>query len=436
MVDKTGLEYYEVGGAVRDRIMGNEPNDYDYVVVGSSPEDMKKRGFVPVNDADFPVFLDKDSAEEGEQGDEYALARTERSSNTGYKGFEVYYDKDVTLEEDLERRDFTINAMARDIETGEIIDPYGGKEDIEKGELRHVSSAFSDDPLRVIRMARFAARFNFDICDETMELARNVSGQLKDVDKTRIIREVVKAMKQADRPGKFFRACKEADVFDYIFPEIKEMMEVPAGKPEHHSEGSVFEHSIMVVNELYDIRGNRPLELLGAFFHDIGKIRTHDKDEPYKHYGHEKEGVKVIEEIEERIDNLNSDIIRHLKSACKQHMRIKRFPEMSDSKIIDTVKCYDYGSEKNYMDFLIALSIADTRGRIPSGEIDTDKIQEKRLIANLAIDEVDGDYLKRKHGEEFMDWEGQKIGNVVNSHYCEEFRKYEKMTNTEIFKGV
>lgn len=438
MVNKNGLEYYEVGGAPRDYIMGREPNDYDYVVVGESPEEMKKRGFKPVLGADFPVFLDKDSVPEGEQGDEYALARTERKSNTEsdnpYHNFEVKIGEDISLKQDLKRRDFTINSIARDPKTGEIIDPYNGREDIEQGVIRHVSEAFVEDPLRVIRMARFAARFDFEVCEETMCLARETVEKIEDLPDERILREFYKAMKQADNPGKFFRVCYEANVFDHFMTEVNEMAEIPAGSDKYHKEGSVFEHSIMVVNELHKIRGNNFRELLGAFFHDIGKVRSYDKnDETY--YGHDKEGAKMIENMFDRFSGKRNDVVKVIKCACQEHMRIKNLPEMNPSGVVEIARKYDVESTYNSADYLIALARADSLGREPSKDIDTTLMREKIIAARLALDIVDGDYLMSKH-EEFEEWEGTKKGAVVKSDRCNEYNKLRKIVQTRWFKGV
>lgn len=422
MVDKEGLDYYEVGGAPRDRIMGREPNDYDYVVVGASREEMIQRGFLRIESADFPIFLDKDSADEGEMGDEYALARTEQKEGDGegYTSFD-WCVENVNLKEDLRRRDFTINAMARDPETGEIIDPFGGKEDIERGVIRHVSEAFSDDPLRIIRMARFASRFDFDVSEETMELAQGISDEIEAVDNTRLIREFIKAMKQAEKPSKFFRLCEEAGVFEHFLPVVDEMTKIPAGPPKYHKEGTVFEHSLMVTDELHKLRGNRPMELLGAFFHDVGKVRTYDEESPYEHYGHAKEGVKVIDDIDEKI-GLRKDLYRYLTAACREHMKIKRLSRMNNNKIIPLLNKYYQNEGSANIEFIVELGLADSRGRIPQGDFEHGKAIDIVEKGKIAVDMINGDYLQERH-DDFLNWEGEKRGQVVKSHYVEELAK-------------
>lgn len=201
---------YLVGGAVRDMIMGKTPKDYDYVVVGATPQDMLDMGFTQVG-ADFPVFL--------KHGEEYALARTERKSGKGYKGFEVSFDPTVTLEEDLKRRDLTINAIARHTATGDIVDPYGGRKDIKNRVLRHVSDAFAEDPLRVLRVARFAARYpDFKIAEETWVMLESIveSGELETLTKERVWNELEQAMSTA--PGRFFEVLDHIDALYSIFP--------------------------------------------------------------------------------------------------------------------------------------------------------------------------------------------------------------------------
>lgn len=195
------MKTYLVGGAVRDRLLGLESNDHDYVVVGATPADMLALGYTQVGES-FPVFL-------APNGDEYALARVERKTGPGYLGFETKFDASVSLEDDLARRDLTINAMAMDMETGELVDPYGGEEDLKMGVLRHVSSAFEEDPLRVVRLARFLGRFNsFTIADETFELARAMvdAGQLDELADERFVAEMDKAFDQSENPMTFVAA--------------------------------------------------------------------------------------------------------------------------------------------------------------------------------------------------------------------------------------
>lgn len=220
------FECWLVGGAVRDALLGLPVHERDWVVVGATPEEMTAAGYRAVG-RDFPVFLHPDT------GEEYALARTERKSGAGHRGFVVHADPDVSLEADLERRDLTINAMARDAD-GNLVDPYGGRADLEAGILRHVSEAFVEDPLRVLRVARFAARFahlGFRVADETRELMARIarSGELSTLSPERIWRELEKAL-VADRPSAFFRVLADADALAPLFPLLAQL-DPPVGRP-------------------------------------------------------------------------------------------------------------------------------------------------------------------------------------------------------------
>lgn len=210
---KPPMKIYLVGGAVRDRLMGKKPKDLDYVVVGSTPEEMISKGFSQVG-ADFPVFLDKN-------GDEYALARTERKTGSGHKGFDTSFDPSTTLKDDLSRRDLTINAMAQDLKTGEIIDPFGGQKDLKDRVLRHVSDAFAEDPLRVLRVARFASRFDFTIAPETKKLMKGLSdsGELDTLSSERVWKEASRAMMET-HPQNFAKVINEVGALKIIFGEL------------------------------------------------------------------------------------------------------------------------------------------------------------------------------------------------------------------------
>src|SRR2546421_148642 len=215
------VKAYVVGGAVRDELLGLPVKDRDYVVVGATPDEMVKAGYKPVG-KDFPVFLHPETHEE------YALARTERKSGRGYKGFTVYATPDVTLEDDLRRRDLTINAMAKD-ESGALIDPFHGKEDLAKGVLRHVSEAFAEDPVRILRVARFAARFGFSVAAETMALMRRMvdSGEADYLVAERVWQEFAKGLAEP-HPEKMFEVLESSGLLQKAFPELKRIPKLPA----------------------------------------------------------------------------------------------------------------------------------------------------------------------------------------------------------------
>ena len=238
------MQIYLVGGAVRDKLLGLEVKDRDYVVVGATPEQMVAQGYRPVG-ADFPVFLHPRTKEE------YALARTERKSGRGYKGFTVYAAADVTLEDDLRRRDLTINAMAES-EAGTLIDPFGGVDDLRNGILRHVSPAFAEDPVRVLRVARFAARYatqGFRVADSTLALMRQMvaSGEVDHLVAERVWAETEGALAEA-APPRFFATLRDCGALARVFPEIDALFGVPQ-PPQYHPEVDTGLHTMMVLSQ-------------------------------------------------------------------------------------------------------------------------------------------------------------------------------------------
>ncbi len=288
------MDFYLVGGAVRDQQLQLPVKDKDWVVVGAHPEELLHQGFKPVG-KDFPVFLHPDT------GEEYALARTERKKGQGYHGFECHYSTDVTLEEDLKRRDLTINAIAMN-QAGDLIDPYGGLTDIDQRKLRHVSEAFSEDPLRVLRVARFAARFHhlgFDIATETFALMQQMSvdGELNYLTPERIWQEVERAL-GTESPHIFFETLKASGALKVILPEIEQLWGIP-NPPEWHPEIDSGLHTMMVLKQAALISENTQIRF-AALCHDLGKITTPKTLWP-SHPGHEKSGTPVIKQVCQRL---------------------------------------------------------------------------------------------------------------------------------------
>jgi tRNA nucleotidyltransferase (CCA-adding enzyme) len=285
------LKIYAVGGAVRDELLGLPVTDRDYVVVGASPEDMVKRGFRPVG-KDFPVFLHPDSHEE------YALARTERKTARGYKGFQVYAAPEVTLEEDLARRDLTINAIAKD-ESGAIIDPYHGVADLRAGILRHVSPAFVEDPVRVLRVARFAARFGFAIAPETLALMREMAanGEIDALVPERVWQELSRGLME-QQPSRMFLALRDSNALARILPELDALFGVPQ-RADYHPEVDTGVHVMMVVD--YAAARNYPLPVrFAALTHDLGKGATPAEVLP-QHIGHEARSFDLVKALCQRL---------------------------------------------------------------------------------------------------------------------------------------
>ena len=285
------LQIYCVGGAVRDKLLGLPVQDHDWVVVGSTPEQMVERGFKPVG-SDFPVFLHPETHEE------YALARTERKVAQGYKGFTVYATPDVTLEQDLLRRDFTINAIAQDAD-GNLIDPYGGQADLKAGVLRHVSAAFAEDPVRILRAARFAARFGFTIAPETLALMRAMvdNGEVDALVAERVWQELARGLMEK-HPSRFFTTLRECGALKKILPEVDALFGVP--QPAHyHPEIDCGIHAMMVVDDT--AQHGYSLEVrFAALGHDLGKGTTPADILP-RHIGHEMRSVDLLKALCERL---------------------------------------------------------------------------------------------------------------------------------------
>ncbi|MFI9654324.1 multifunctional CCA addition/repair protein [Guyparkeria sp. GHLCS8-2] len=350
------LECYIVGGAVRDRLLGRKVVDHDWVVVGATPEEMLARGFRQVG-ADFPVFLHP------ETGEEYALARTERKQGRGYHGFAVHADPAVTLEDDLARRDLTINAMAMR-ENGELVDPFGGREDLEGRRLRHVGPAFVEDPLRVLRVARFAAQLGahgFEVADATASLMRQMSasGELADLVPERVWAETVKAL-GTERPSRYFAVLHDVDALAETFPEIEALFGVPQPK-EYHPEVDTGIHTLLVLDAaagLSDSVGVR----FAAVCHDLGKALTPPEDWP-QHIGHEHRGVvKPTRALCERLRT--SKAIRELAlTVTAQHGRIHRALEMRDSTLVDLIDELDALRRPERFEEILIVCHADSRGK-------------------------------------------------------------------------
>lgn len=286
------MEAYVVGGAVRDALLGLPVKDRDWVVVGSTPEAMLAQGFRPVG-KDFPVFLHPETSEE------YALARTERKSGRGYTGFVCHAAPDVTLEEDLARRDLTINAIARD-ESGRLIDPYGGIADLGARIFRHVSPAFTEDPLRILRVARFAARFtDFELAPETLALMRDMSasGEVDHLVAERVWQELARGLMES-RPSRMIRTLRNCGALARILPELDRLFGVPQ-PVRYHPEIDTGEHVLMVIDRA--AATDQPLAVRWAcLVHDLGKGDTPAPDLPH-HYGHEVASAIRARQVSERL---------------------------------------------------------------------------------------------------------------------------------------
>jgi len=349
------MEIYLVGGAVRDRLLELTVGERDWVVVGGNPDEMLKLGYQQVGKS-FPVFLHPESKEE------YALARTEKKTAPGYTGFEVYAGEDVTLEEDLLRRDLTINAIA-ETDDGELIDPHGGIGDINNKQLRHVSDAFREDPLRVLRVARFAARFNhlgFEISPETMELMRDIvkNGEIEALVAERVWLETEKAL-NTQNPDVYFDVLRHCGALEVLFPEVDRLFGVP--QPEKwHPEIDSGLHTLLSIQQAA-LLTEAPEVRFAALTHDLGKGTTPKAEWP-SHIGHEGRGVTLINQLCERlaVPNLFKDLAVHV---AREHLMCHRALELRAITIRKLLEKIDaFRKPERFEQFLLACK-ADMRGR-------------------------------------------------------------------------
>lgn len=349
------MQVYKVGGAVRDRLLGLPVTDVDRVVVGATTEEMLAQGFRPVG-ADFPVFLHPKT------GEEYALARTERKSGRGYGGFTFYASPEVTLEEDLIRRDLTINAMAEDDQLN-LTDPYHGQRDLEARILRHVSPAFAEDPLRVLRVARFAARYaglGFTVADETMDLMRQLSesGELQALTAERSWKEISRALME-DHPQVFIQVLRDCGALKVLMPEVDALFGVP--QPEtHHPEIDTGLHTLSVLEQ--SALHKQPLTVRWAcLLHDLGKGLTPEEEWP-RHIAHEHTGLKLIKAVNERF-KVPKDCQELALLVGQYHTHGHRALELKASTLLELLQSFDiYRRPQRFEEFIVACEM-DARGR-------------------------------------------------------------------------
>jgi tRNA nucleotidyltransferase (CCA-adding enzyme) len=348
---------YCVGGAVRDRLLGLAVQDRDWVVVGSTPEDMVAQGFRPVG-KDFPVFLHPQTHEE------YALARTERKTARGYQGFAVYAAPDVTLEQDLLRRDFTINAIAQEFDDkhgeGKLIDPHNGVADLRAGILRHVSPAFSEDPVRILRAARFAARFGFTIAPETVQLMRDMvnNGEVDALVAERVWQELSRGLMEKT-PSRFFETLRSCGALAKIIPEVDALFGVP--QPEkYHPEIDCGIHTMLVVDDA--ARHDYTLEVrYAALTHDLGKATT-PKDVLPRHIGHELRSVELVKNLSQRL-RASGECTDLALLAARYHGDIHRAFELRAETVIRLFQSADAWRRPERFNHLLQACASDARGR-------------------------------------------------------------------------
>lgn len=361
------MQIYMVGGAVRDKLLGRAVVDHDYVVVGATVEEMLAAGYTPVG-KDFPVFLHPETHAQ------YALARTERKVAKGYHGFEFYTDTDVTLEDDLIRRDLTINAIAED-EQGRLYDPYHGVADLNKRILRHISPSFAEDPLRVLRVARFAARYadyGFSIAHETLALMRSLVDQ-DEVDALvaeRVWQEVEKAL-AGDNPWIFFQVLRQCGALARLFPEIDRLFGVPQAK-QWHPEVDTGVHTMLVLQQAARL-SPQPVVRFAALVHDLGKGTTPEEQWP-KHPAHEARGVPLVEALCKRL-KVPGQYRALALLVTEFHLNFHRIKELKAATVVDLLARLDAFRRPERFEFFLLACEADAKGRPGYENSSEDKTQ-------------------------------------------------------------
>ncbi|CAB1215497.1 multifunctional CCA addition/repair protein [Acinetobacter bouvetii] len=350
------MQVYLVGGAVRDHLLGHPYHEKDYVVVGATPEQLLAQGYQPVG-KDFPVFLHPETKEE------YALARTERKSGHGYHGFEFYTDPSVSLEDDLIRRDLTINAMAMDTE-GNIYDPYHGQQDLEQRILRHVSDAFIEDPLRVLRIARFAARYKslgFSVATETLDLMKHLveSGELDALISERVWKETSRALME-DHADEYFAVLRACGALKVLFPELDALYGIPQ-RPEYHPEIDCGIHTMMSLQQA--CKANYSLDVrFAVLVHDLGKALT-PTDELPRHIMHEERGVKPVTEICDRL-KVPTNTKQLAIAVCKEHLKCHQALTLKPGTLWRLLQRLDVLRRPERVEAYVQACECDSRGRL------------------------------------------------------------------------
>ena len=389
-----GLDVYAVGGAIRDALLGLPVKDRDYVVVGATPEAMEARGFRAVG-KDFPVFLHPATHAE------YALARTERKTAAGYKGFSVYYAPDVTLEDDLIRRDLTINAMAQRVAedgalVGPVVDPYGGQADLSSRTFRHVSDAFAEDPVRILRVARFAARFaEFHVAPETNALMQHMvlAGEVDALVPERVWQEIARGLMEA-HPARMFAVLRDCGALARLLPELDRLWGVPQ-RADYHPEVDTGVHTMVVIEMAAAMGTSLPVRF-AALVHDLGKGTTPHDVLP-RHVGHEGRGVPMIEAVCRRL-RVPTECRELALVVAREHGNIHRSEAFDAAALVRLLeRCDALRKPERFVQVLQACE-ADARGRL--GFEDRAYPQTERLLAALqAAASIDAGAVASRHAD-------------------------------------
>lgn len=408
------MKIYIVGGAVRDRLLGLPVQDRDYVVVGASPESMLALGYTPVG-KDFPVFLHPKTHEE------YALARTERKTAAGYKGFVFHTDAGVSLEQDLIRRDLSINAMAED-EDGSIVDPFGGQRDLQAKVFRHVSAAFTEDPVRILRVARFAARFSvepyaFTVADETNQLMQEMvhAGEVDALVPERVWQELARGLMEA-RPSRMFEVLRDCGALARLLPELNVLWGVPQ-PPKHHPEIDTGVHVMMVVD--YAAQQGYSLAVrFAALMHDLGKGATPTAAWP-SHHGHEQLGVDLVDALCQRL-KIPNDCRDLAIMTARDHGNIGRALELRPDTVVALLERSDaFRKPQRFLELLQAAQ-SDCFGRANLPDVKFPQADYLAQALQAAQQVQAGEIAQRFPGQP------QQIGAAVHQARVEAVRSFKR----------
>ncbi len=377
-IHNAGGSLYLVGGSVRDSLLEIKSDDEDYCITGLSYEEFQSL---------FPdaKIIGKSFAVFEMDGKEFAIARKENKSGNGHTGFEIETNKDITIEEDLKRRDITINAIAKDVYLNKIIDPYNGQGDLKNGIIRAISEHFKEDPLRVYRVARFAAKFQFDIVEDTIKMMSEMREDIKDLPAERIYTEFSKAL-LTDKPSIFFEVLKRCNLLDIHFKYISNL--IGALQPiEYHPEGDAYNHTMIVLDKVAkktsDYTEKRKLEIrFAALVHDIGKGLTPKEEYPH-HYLHEKRGVELVKKLGLKL-RIPNRLIKCGITSSLEHMRGGLFKNMKDSKKIDFIERVD--KTILGLDGLQIIVNADNKNSV-----------DFAVLGKKCLSEINGTYIKNKY---------------------------------------
>lgn len=395
-IKQAGGRLYLVGGAIRDKLMKRQNEDEDYCVVG-----LKKENFIKLfpqaktRGKDFEVF--------DLEHHEFALARTERKMGVGHKEFKIETNQQITIEQDLARRDITINSMAQDVITKKIIDPYGGQADVQNKVIRATSHAFIEDPLRAYRVARFSAELGFQVEENTIQLMEQLKPELIHLSKERVFVEFKKAL-GTNQPSIFFEVLRKANLLEVHFKEIYDL--IGALQPiEYHPEGDSYNHTMIVVDKVAQLT-NDVVVRFSALAHDLGKGVTPKSMYPH-HYGHDEKGVEVVKKLGHRL-NLPQLWIKCAKTAAKEHMKGGIFPKMTVNKKVSFIE--RVAKSRLGLEGLKIVVMADKCSTRPCKEEEVTFVQ----IGTRCLEEVNGEVIKQKYGN----LEGRQFANKLHQERC------------------